>query len=102
MKKWKRNLIIIISIAYTIHVAVVISWKVFPIAEAENDGKIYTIRQGFGGVFDFVPLIGIAPAITEEPVYLTIEDNSTGKKQYIDFDLAMDVYGEYPGLFSEK
>ena len=104
MTKSKRILIGILFVAfaaYGIQVLIVVSWHIFPIARAEHSGRVYTIRHGFGGGLDFLPLVGLMP-LSGEPVILTIEENSTGERQHLGYDLAIDVYDEYPEAFPDK
>ncbi len=68
----------------------------------EKDGFLYEIRRGFGFPGNLLPLIGLTPAIDNEPVYLVKTDLSSGIRQVKGYDVSYDIYQEYPAVWPEK
>ena len=67
--------------------------------QREVQGVRYEIRKGWGFPVGLVPLLGISPVVGDEPVRLITSDLSSGRRVEKMYDVAYDIFHEYPTIW---
>lgn len=96
-----RWLAITVAVAYVLQVVLVTAASLIPYESRAHAGAIYEINCGFGGGFDYVPVLGAVAVRRCEPCRLVITDES-GEARVKGYDLPEDVYEDNPDVWPEK
>jgi hypothetical protein len=101
LKMILRGLVLTGLALYAIQLTLAIYWRVVPIEQREHGGRIYRIEHGFWGRGDFFPGVAFF-ALGDEPVRLYVTDKTTGENRAHSYDLAIDIYADFPDVFPDK
>jgi hypothetical protein len=86
---------------YGVQLVIVGTSYFWPAIDSEDAERRYVVTR-FNGLMSFMPVVGVLPEITGEPVSLIVTDKRTGTRARKHYDLIGDVQEDYPVLRGEK
>ncbi|WAC18899.1 hypothetical protein OVA24_16835 [Luteolibacter sp. SL250] len=90
-------MILLLVAAYCLQLMVVGYWRLFPVNQAHENGKTYTIIRGRTDSIDFIPLL--AMVALQGDATLVVRDDSSGLATRETFDFVDEIYSLHHELF---
>ena len=98
-----RKIALIPIFFFVLQVLLVTYSKVIPFDSKNYQENEYAIYIGFGGPFDYIPILGLAPYFNYEPCRLFITDLKTNRIIGVTgYDIPYDIYSDYPNVWPNK